>query len=147
MTGPGESRVGHHPARPPVTRAMVGRYAAFQVPGFILAVIVGWLAWQQFGVDGRLVAAALAAWLVKDVVLFPFVRVAYAPRDERGPGGLRGAAAVVVDALAPQGRVRIGGELWRARLREGTGPVAPGARVRVADLDGLTVLVDLDEGA
>lgn len=123
-----------------MTRELVLRYAAFQVPGWVLVAVGAWIAWDAFGVDGFLAAGVVAAWLAKDVFLFPFLRVAYAPRDDRGPGGLRGARAVVVDELAPMGRVRIGGELWRARLR-GEGRVEEGNAVRVEELDGLTVVV------
>ncbi|MDX1649837.1 MAG: NfeD family protein, partial [Myxococcota bacterium] len=101
------------------------RYLAFQVPGAALVAVGAWLAWSWYDVDGLLAAGVVAAWIAKDAFLFPFVRVAYAPRDDRGPGGLRGARAVVVDALDPTGRVKIGGELWRARLR-GDGHVEVG---------------------
>jgi membrane-bound serine protease (ClpP class) len=38
-----------------------------------------------------------------------------------------------------EGMVRVRGELWRARAR---GPIPEGARVRVVDVDGLTVHVE-----
>jgi membrane protein implicated in regulation of membrane protease activity len=124
-----------------VTLELVLRYTAFQVPGWIFVGVGAWIAWDSFGVDGTLAAGVVAAWLAKDAFLFPFVRVAYAPRDDRGPGGLRGARATVVDPLTPTGRVRIGGELWRARLREDEGSVAEGATVRVETVEGLTLVV------
>lgn len=138
---PRDGRGTGHPARPPVTSALLLRYTAFQIPGQVLVGIGAWLAWDLFEVDGRLALAVVAAWIAKDVLLFPLVRVAYAPGDDRGPGGLRGARGVVVEALAPEGRVRVGAELWRARLREGAGPVGEGSAVRVERVEGLTVVV------
>lgn len=124
-----------------MTRELLLRYAAFQVPGWGLVGGGAWLAWTHFGVDGGLALGVLAAWIAKDVLMFPFVRVAYAARDERGPGGLRGVRAEVVDALTPSGRVRIGGELWRARLRDPASAVEAGHAVRVEELEGLTLVV------
>lgn len=121
------------------------RYLAFQVPGAALVAVGAWLAWSWYDVDALLAAGVVVAWVAKDAFLFPFVRIAYAPRDDRGPGGLRGARGVVVDALVPTGRVKIGGELWRARLRDGTGRVAEGGAVVVEDVEGLTVVVAPEE--
>ena len=47
--------------------------------------------------------------------------------------------------LAPgaAGQIDVRGEIWRAVSRE---PVSPGARVRIAGVDGLTLLVDPDDG-
>lgn len=52
---------------------------------------------------------------------------------------LIGRRAVVVSALAPEGQVRLDGELWRARSAE---PLAPGAGVVVRRIDGLTLDVE-----
>ena len=51
-----------------------------------------------------------------------------------------GAAAEVVEPCFPDGWVRVGGELWRARCEAGADV---GARVRVRAVDGLTLLVSL----
>ena len=50
----------------------------------------------------------------------------------------------VVD-VAPEGVVRIRGALWRARTNRAT-PVAAGDRVRVAEVDGLLLEVEPEEG-
>lgn len=50
-----------------------------------------------------------------------------------------GEKAEVVRVCAPEGRVRFRGDLWKARSRE---PLAIGEIVRVADTEGLTLLVE-----
>jgi membrane protein implicated in regulation of membrane protease activity len=60
-------------------------------------------------------------------------------RPAVGAEALIGAQAVVVEACRPLGRVRIDGELWRARCDEG---VAAGETVVIRGLDGLTLVVD-----
>ncbi|HXU09256.1 MAG TPA: NfeD family protein, partial [Blastocatellia bacterium] len=45
-------------------------------------------------------------------------------------------------AVAPQGTIFVRGELWRARSRMN---IAPGERVRVTGMDGLTLDVEAEE--
>ncbi len=59
-------------------------------------------------------------------------------RVQTGVDGLIGSAAEVSQALTPEGRVRLRGEIWRARAAEA---VPIGARVRVIGVDGLTLEV------
>jgi membrane-bound serine protease (ClpP class) len=58
-----------------------------------------------------------------------------------GKEGLVGSEATARDVIAPgtPGYVRVHGELWRATSRA---PVTPGQRVRVLDLNGLTLMVE-----
>jgi membrane-bound serine protease (ClpP class) len=57
---------------------------------------------------------------------------------------LVGHAGTVREALDPLGQVLVAGELWRARTAD-EAPLAPGARVRVAGVDGLTLTVEADK--
>jgi membrane protein implicated in regulation of membrane protease activity len=55
-----------------------------------------------------------------------------------GAEGLVGRTAVVAERCDPEGTVRLGGEIWRARCEP---PAEPGQPVEVAAVDGLTLLV------
>ena len=90
-------------------------------------------------------AGIIALWVVKDAVMFPFVRIAYQPSSGGGAASLVGARGTAQDALRPSGYVRISAELWRAELRQGAPPVEPGDRIRVLGVHGLTLLVDSDD--
>jgi membrane-bound serine protease (ClpP class) len=61
-------------------------------------------------------------------------------RSAVGAPALVGQTGVVRDALRPEGQVMVQGELWRAVAR-GT-PVEEGSRVRVVDVNGLTLTVE-----
>ena len=52
---------------------------------------------------------------------------------------LIGASGLVVQECRPIGRVRVRGEIWRARSSE---DLESGARVRIVDRDRLTLLVE-----
>jgi membrane protein implicated in regulation of membrane protease activity len=88
----------------------------------------------------------VALWVVKDAALFPLLRIAYEPRSGGGAAALVGARGTALDPLAPEGYVRIASELWRAELAAGCAPLAPGARVRVRSVHGLTLVVEPDPG-
>lgn len=102
----------------------------------ILFVIEHWVAlpvWLFWGIIGF--------WIVKDVLLFPFVWRAYDWSRSEKSGSMIGAQGIARQQLAPCGYVRIHGELWRAeRIGEGP-PIEAGQRVRVEKMQGLTVFV------
>ena len=91
-------------------------------------------------------AGIVAVWVIMDVVMFPFVRIAYQPGSGGGGASLIGARGTAQDALRPSGYVRISAELWRAELEPGANPVEAGDRVRVTGIRGLTLVVEPDEG-
>ena len=87
----------------------------------------------------------IAVWVVKDVVMFPFVRIAYQPGSGGGGASLVGARGTAQDPLRPSGYVRISSELWRAELRPGAPSVKQGDRIRVLEVRGLTLVVEPDD--
>ena len=56
-----------------------------------------------------------------------------------GASGLLGQVAVTRSRLAPEGQVRVQGEIWRAVADEG--PIDEGVPVRIVDVQGLTLRV------
>ena len=87
-----------------------------------------------------LVAVAAAAVLeVAEAMVI--LHVSRRRRSVTGAEGLVGAAATVVESCRPDGRVRVHGELWRARA---DGGAEAGEQVRVLAVDGLTLLVERD---
>ena len=133
------------PERPDRRTAL--RYAALQIPGLTFACIFSWLAVDWFDVPTWAAGLAVALWVAKDAVMFPFVWRAYTVRDGNGLHDVRGRVGVVEEALAPEGRVRIGSERWRASVPRGADEIAEGARVRVVAVDGLRLTVEPEEAA
>ncbi len=122
------------------------RYLLLQTPGWALAVVVLYLLHRWLGLPLWAAGLLLAADVVKDLVLYPWLRRAY--EDEYVPVTARlvGEAAEVVEELAPEGYVRVRGELWPARVPDAAEPVPAGARVRVAGVEGSTLVVDPSAG-
>jgi len=119
------------------------RYLAFEAPSWVvLAVVLGVLV-RVWDLSGAAAALVLGLWVLKDLVLFPVLRIAYEPAG--GSGGAEnvlGALAVVSVALDPEGWVRIGAERWRARVASRHAPVSAGASVRVVGVEGLLLQVE-----
>ena len=116
------------------------RYLVLQVPGVLVAAVVASLLWTSSAVSGWVALAAFAAWVVKDIVLYPFVKSAYETTVSSGADRLIGETATAATILQPNGRVRVRGEFWNARLQDG-GRVDAGCRVVVVASDGLTLVV------
>src|SRR5687768_1774137 len=65
-------------------------------------------------------------------------------RVRGGAEGMLGERATVVEACAPEGIVRVRGELWKARAND-VESLAVGERAKVLAVDGLLVTVARDE--
>ena len=121
-------------------RSPLSRYLFAQVPGWVI-VAIGAVVASAYGADRRLAWTIAAAWVVKDLIAYPFVRRAY-ERSRTATEALIGAVGVVRDPLAPSGWVTIRGEVWRAELAaRGAEPLPAGRMVRVESVEGRTLRV------
>jgi membrane-bound ClpP family serine protease len=135
---PGRSSLGHAPA---VRTA--AKYFALQLPSWTGVGLVLWLLWRFWELPAWLAFALLAAFVAKDVALFPLLRHAYGDEPSRmvGAEALVGAAGVAEGELAPSGWVRVRGERWSGDLLGG-GSLADGKPVVVRSLRGLRLQVE-----
>ncbi|MBW2282050.1 MAG: NfeD family protein [Deltaproteobacteria bacterium] len=117
------------------------RYLLLQMPGWALASVALYLAWSWYALPPTYAIGGWLAWVAKDLVLYPFVRHAYAqvPSELIGVEQMVGRLAVADEALAPGGYVRLRGELWRA---ESAVAVEAGERVVIRRVHGLTLHVE-----
>jgi membrane-bound serine protease (ClpP class) len=86
-------------------------------------------------------AAVAGALLFEAIELLVWKRLLRRYRLRSGPETMVGATATVVETCAPDGRVRVRGELWSAHSES---VVAAGEAVRIAAIDGLTLRVEPD---
>jgi membrane protein implicated in regulation of membrane protease activity len=116
------------------------RYWMFQLPGFAGAGGVLYLAVGFEWIGTWAAVGGLAAWVVKDLLLYPLLKQSYAP-----PSAVRdacvGRAAVATEPLAPDGYVRLGHELWRARMADLNQTASAGAALEVVAREGLLLRV------
>ena len=55
---------------------------------------------------------------------------------------MSGARCIAAEPLEPRGYVRVGAELWRARLADSQAMVACGSSLRVCEVRGMTLVVE-----
>jgi membrane-bound serine protease (ClpP class) len=88
--------------------------------------------------------AAVALGIVVEVAEVGFwMRFLRRYRVSTGAEGLIGADAEVIERCDPEGRVRLRGEIWRARCPAGA---EVGERVAVTAVEGLTLEVRPENG-
>ncbi|MGH7336841.1 MAG: NfeD family protein, partial [Myxococcota bacterium] len=120
------------------------RYVAFQFPGWVLAGCAAWWLVAVAGLAPWLGGLGFSLFVIKDFALFPWLRDAYAVSDPAAAALLVGRTGVARERLMPSGSgyVRVGAELWRAELAPGCAAIEEGARVRVREVQGLTLIVE-----
>jgi membrane protein implicated in regulation of membrane protease activity len=117
------------------------RYVLFQVPGWIIAGVVATGLWHWGLFPAWLSLVCFSAWVVKDFMLFPLVRKAYETTAKTGADALVGSRGIAEGNLAPEGYVRIRGELWRAVSNSGEQIISSGTEVEILGAEGMKVFV------
>jgi membrane-bound serine protease (ClpP class) len=106
--------------------------------------LVGMIALALFILPPGLGVAAVALGIVVEVAEVGFwIRFLRRYRVTTGAEGLVGSVAEVIETCDPRGRVRLRGEIWRARC---SSRAEVGDRVTVSGVDGLTLEVEPAEG-
>ena len=117
------------------------RYLLFQIPGWVLAAIIviclhRWVNLPLWAISGMFLLVVL-----KDLILYPFLRIAYSSTAKTGVEQLIGESGIAWQNIDPQGYVQVRGELWHAELAPGTQPIPQGSRVRVQSAQGTMLVV------
>jgi membrane protein implicated in regulation of membrane protease activity len=119
------------------------RYVLWQLPGWAVAAATVIALAGMLELPAWTAAVALAAYVLKDLLLYPAMRAVFRPPAAPDLVGARGEA---VEPIAPIGYVRVAGELWRATTPDRR-PLPAGAAVRVVGSRGLTLVVQADPSA
>ena len=122
-------------------RSTLVRYTLYQIPEWVLAVVAALLLYRWGVLPGWAGALLVAGVIAKDAALYPLLRTAYESDTSTAIERLVGLRGVAVEPLAPQGYVRVRGELWRSEATTAGAPILPGHPVTVAAVRGTTLLV------
>ena len=122
------------------------KYYSVQLPGWGIVAVLLWAAHRWLGLPVWLVFTIIFVDVVKDFVLYPYLRPAYEMNIRSGAEKLIGEQAEVRQTLSPEGYVWVAGERWRARHDPYGQPVLAGVLVRIVALEGLTLVVTEEPG-
>jgi membrane-bound serine protease (ClpP class) len=126
-----------------VAEAHIGSFGVIGVAG-IVAFVIGALLMFPSGAPGfTLSFSVVAAATIMTAALFLLVLTMLLRSRRRpvvtGKEGLLGAEGETVAWDGAEGRVRVNGEIWRARAPQ---PLPAGARIKVIDREGLVLVVE-----
>ena len=127
------------------SRRVVIKYTLLQLPALVFLALILYLIRLWVQMPAWLIWGMVGLWVVKDVILFPFVWRSY-DQDRLGDANsMVGLHGVAKDRLAPSGYVEVHGEMWQAKVMEGAPPVQSGESIRVRGIRGLTLIVQPDK--
>jgi membrane-bound ClpP family serine protease len=112
------------------------------MPGFLLATLAVYGLCRHAGLSLGQGAFLVAAWVAKDLALYPLVRDGYGAGAPTGAMRLVGLTATARERLAPLGYVEVMGELWRARVVGRDDIVEAGERVSIVGASRLELRVE-----
>lgn len=126
-----------------ILEAKIGSHGVL-ASGGILAMIIGSLIlidspWPGTGIR---FATSLSVTLPLAVITVVLLRLAIKARRQKivtGDKGMIDSIGTAQTDLEPQGKIFVHGEIWEARS---DGKIAKGTRVRVREIDGLTLVVE-----
>jgi len=94
----------------------VARYALFQIPDIVLLVLVLIVFGHWFDLPAWFTWGLIVFWVVKDIILFPFVWRGYDSMASEGVHSVIDMRGVAEEQLAPTGYIRVHDELWKAEV-------------------------------
>jgi membrane-bound ClpP family serine protease len=116
------------------------KYSLLQLPELCIVVMALLLLQHWLTLSAWLFWGIIAAWIAKDMALFPLVWRAY-EADLPAATEAIGQEGITRERLAPTGYIKVRGVLWRAEVAGGGPPIEPDKPVRVAERRGLTLIV------
>ena len=117
------------------------RYLLFQIPGWILAILLLGAAHRWLELSIPAAAGLFFLFVAKDFLLYPYVRKAYEPDNRTGAEMLIGTIGVTKQPLDPEGYVLVKGELWRAVAAPPGQPIPQSTLVVIQAVSELTLIV------
>ena len=130
----------------PTSGSTLRRYALYQIPGLLVAAAVIGLFFRWTSLPGWAAATLLLTWILKDAALYPWLRSAYESDPSSVIERLVGLPGVAVEPLAPNGYVRVRGELWQAETVSSKTAIKLGQTVVVHAVHGTMLVVRSDAG-
>ena len=127
------------------SRRVVIKYSLLQLPALVFLALILHLIRLWVQMPAWLIWGMIGLWVVKDVVLFPFVWRSYDQNRLADVNSMVGLHGIAKNSLTPSGYVEVHGELWRAEVMQGSPFVESGGGVRVKEIRGLTLIVQPDQ--
>lgn len=123
------------------------RYSLLQLPIIILLIILLIFSYGSDIISSTVMWIILVLWIIKDLVLYPFLWKAYDTRYQQRHNIIVGLSGTVNDRLDPEGYIVVKGEFWHARTDRESGVIEKGEKVKISGMNGLTLIVEPERPA
>jgi membrane protein implicated in regulation of membrane protease activity len=117
------------------------RYLLFQLPSWALVSTLVYLLAHWAIVSSAVAVLLVTAYMLKDLLLYRFLRRAYLPPPPGVVEQMVGLAGVTKQDLNPEGYIQVRGELWKAEAASPDIPIPAGTRVRITGAGGMMLKV------
>ncbi|MBN2299263.1 MAG: NfeD family protein [Deltaproteobacteria bacterium] len=127
-----------------ITRRIIFRYVWIQTLETIVFILILVLIHMWVAIPVWLFVSACAVWVLKDIILFPFVWHAYdwdRNKESDQMTRIAGMQGIVHRQLNPGGYIHVRGELWEAEMEDKTLQLDQGRTVTVIGKSGHTLIV------
>jgi len=127
-----------------VTRKIIFRYVWIQALETIVFILILMLINRWVAIPVWFFAGACAVWILKDIIMFPFVWRAYdwdRNRESDQMTRMVGMTGIVHRQLNPCGYIHVRGELWEAKMEDKTLQLDQGRAVTVTGKSGHILIV------
>jgi membrane protein implicated in regulation of membrane protease activity len=121
------------------------RYGLLTIPETIVFILILIVVGNWVLIPFWLGITLMLLWVVKEIILFPFVWRAYDNTRPEVPRAMIGQRGLTRERLAPAGYIRVQGELWKAENMLGQPPIEKSKWVRVEKIEGLKLFVVPEE--
>jgi len=121
------------------------RYGLLTIPETIVLMLILIVVRNWVPIPFWLGITLMLLWVVKEIILFPFVWRAYDNTRPEVPRAMVGQRGLTRERLAPAGYIRVQGELWKAENMLGQPPIEKSKWVRVEKIEGLKLFVVPEE--
>jgi membrane protein implicated in regulation of membrane protease activity len=118
------------------------RYALLQLPSIAVLILVLIVLRSYIDLPGYAFWGTVFLWILKDILLYPIVGRYYNPDYRKDRFSMVGMTGIAQEPLAPNGYVRVRGELWKAKVIDKDIIINAGENVIIRGMDGLTLIVE-----
>ena len=118
------------------------RYALLQLPSIAVLILVLIVLGSYINLPRYAFWGTVLLWILKDIVLYPIVGRYYNPDYRKDRFSMVGMTGIAQEPLAPNGYVRVKGELWKAMVLDKDVTINVGESVIIRGMEGLTLIVE-----
>lgn len=124
-----------------INRKVIIRYSLFQIPSLLIVMLLVFSVNHWYRLDNVIIMIIILLWILKDILIFPFVWKAYCHKDRDKSKTILNEIGTAIDTINPKGYVKIRGEIWQAELDDIGIPICQGESIEVVEINGLKLKV------